>query len=35
VVLAMINIREDVVKLNSVDYQSVLGDFINKNLGIP
>jgi hypothetical protein len=33
VVLAMINIREDVVKLNSVDYQSVLGDFINKNLG--
>lgn len=33
VVLSMINIREDVVKLNSVDYQSVLGDFVNKNLG--
>ena len=32
-VLNMINIRDDVVKINSVDYSAVLGDFINKNLG--
>lgn len=33
IVLSMINIRDDVVKINSVDYSAVLGDFINKNLG--
>tara|TARA_R110002126_G_scaffold88194_4_gene211496 strand:+ start:1450 stop:4278 length:2829 start_codon:yes stop_codon:yes gene_type:complete len=32
-VLAMINIRDDVVKVNAIDYPSILGDFINKNLG--
>jgi hypothetical protein len=29
----MIEIREKVVKVNRTDYPSVLGDFINKNMG--
>jgi hypothetical protein len=32
-VLKMIEIRDNVVKVNRTDYQSVLGDFINKNMG--
>ena len=32
-VLKMIEIREKVVKVNRTDYPSVLGDFINKNMG--
>lgn len=30
---AMIDIRDNVVKVNRTDYQSLLGDFINKNMG--
>jgi len=33
VVLAMIEIRDNVVKVNRTDYQSVLGDYVNKNIG--
>jgi len=32
-VLAMIEIRDKVVKVNRTDYPSLLGDFINKNMG--
>lgn len=32
-ILKMIEIREKVVKVNRTDYPSVLGDFINKNMG--
>jgi hypothetical protein len=32
-VLKMIEIRDNVVKVNRTDYPSVLGDFINKNMG--
>lgn len=32
-VLEMITIRDKVVKVNRTDYPSVLGDYINKNLG--
>ena len=32
-VRAMIDIRDNVVKVNRTDYQSLLGDFINKNMG--
>ena len=32
-VLAMIEIRDNVVKVNRTDYPSLLGDFINKNMG--
>lgn len=31
--LEMITIREKVVKVNRTDYPSVLGDYVNKNLG--
>lgn len=31
--LKMIEIREKVVKVNRTDYPSILGDFINKNMG--
>jgi hypothetical protein len=32
-VLEMITIRDKVVKVNRTDYPSVLGDYVNKNLG--
>ena len=32
-VLAMIEIKDKVVKVNRTDYPSLLGDFINKNMG--
>jgi hypothetical protein len=32
-VLKMIEIRDNVVKVNRTDYPSLLGDFINKNMG--
>ena len=32
VIQEMINIRETVVRVNFTDYQSLLGDFINKNM---
>jgi hypothetical protein len=32
-VLAMIEIRDKVVKVNRADYPSLLGDFINRNMG--
>jgi hypothetical protein len=31
--LSMIEIRDNVVKVNRTDYPSLLGDFINKNMG--
>jgi hypothetical protein len=33
IVLQMINIRENVVKVNRTDYGAILGDYMNKNLG--
>jgi hypothetical protein len=30
---AMIDIRDNVVKVNRTDYRSLLGDFVNKNMG--
>lgn len=33
VVREMISIRDNVVKVNKTDYESVLGDYINKNMG--
>ena len=33
VVRAMIEIKDNVVKVNRTDYPSLLGDFINKNMG--
>lgn len=33
VVGEMISIRENVIKLNKIDYQAILSDYINKNLG--
>jgi hypothetical protein len=33
IVRELISIRDNVVKVNKVDYQSMLGDFINKNMG--
>jgi len=32
-VRAMIDIRDNVVKVNRTDYQSLLGDFVNRNMG--
>ena len=33
VVRELISIRDNVVKVNKMDYESVLGDYINKNMG--
>jgi hypothetical protein len=33
VVRSMIEIRDNVVKVNRTDYPSLLGDFVNKNMG--
>ena len=33
VVRSMIDIRDNVVKVNRTDYQALLGDFVNKNMG--
>ena len=30
---SMIDIRDNVVKVNRTDYRSLLGDFVNKNMG--
>jgi len=32
-VRSMIDIRDNVVKVNRTDYQSLLGDFVNRNMG--